>query len=78
MPRVTDVWRWLHSKYFQYMENTVFATVLAVMNSLTMFCSSVAVFGAEIVVTDKITVTMDGETMTLENEIPKLLCLLFS
>ena len=42
--------------------------IISIMLALTMFCSSVAVFGAEMVVTDKITVTMDGEDMDFDVE----------
>ena len=42
--------------------------IISIMLALTMFCSSVAVFGAEKVVTDKITVTMDGEAMNFDVE----------
>ena len=36
--------------------------------SLVMICSSVSVFGAVTAVSDKITVTMDGETMEFDVE----------
>ena len=48
--------------------------IISIMLALTMFCSSVAVFGAEMVVTDKITVTMDGEDMDFDAAYQCYLC----
>ena len=42
--------------------------MILIMLTLTMFCSSVVVFGAGMAVTDKITVTMDGEAMEFDVE----------